>query len=111
MDDSAPEAPSPAPPLARFEPAGPLEDGQSRPSDRADPVAEAEARTLRPPAAAPEADAGPGTEADRRASDLLAPGPSDRSDVGAWDALADRAAHYATRARTRRTYRSAWTHF
>ena len=31
-----------------------------------------------------------------------------------WDALADRAAHYATRARgagTRRTYRSAWTHF
>ncbi len=31
-----------------------------------------------------------------------------------WDALATRAAHYATRARgdgTRRTYRSAWTHF
>ena len=31
-----------------------------------------------------------------------------------WDALTDRAAHYATRARgdgTRRTYRSAWAHF
>ena len=31
-----------------------------------------------------------------------------------WDALAERAAHYAVRARgdgTRRTYRSAWTHF
>ena len=36
-----------------------------------------------------------------------APGPD-------WDALAERAAHYATRARgdgTRRTYRSAWIHF
>lgn len=38
----------------------------------------------------------------------------DRTLGPVWDALADRAAHYATRARgdgTRRTYRSAWTHF
>src|SRR5437763_2492934 len=124
MDDSEPEAPSPAPLLADFEPTRPLGDGQSGPRDRADGFAEplgpdgapvdADARAVSPLAAAPEADAGPASNVEGRASDLLAPRPTDRSALGAWDALADRAAHYATRARgpgTRRTYRSAWTLF
>src|SRR5206468_305907 len=63
------------------------------------------------PAATPPApeDAGAGSAA----QDLVRPGES--GELGpVWDELADRAAHYATRARgagTRRTYKSAWTHF
>jgi site-specific recombinase XerD len=58
-------------------------------------------------------DAEPDDDPGRAAQDLLAPG--DTGGLGpVWDELADRAAHYATRARgagTRRTYKSAWTLF
>src|SRR3954454_2647795 len=57
--------------------------------------------------------AAPDTGARRPAQDLL-PRRATAAFGTVWDELADRAAHYATRARgagTRRTYKSAWTHF
>src|SRR5437764_1312653 len=58
-----------------------------------------------------DAEAGSGGES---SAQRLLP-PSGTGTLGpVWDELADRAAHYATRARgagTRRTYKSAWTHF
>src|SRR5947209_19967527 len=122
-------APSPAPLSAEFDRTGmPARDRSppTPPSERAHPASPAtadagfEATEARPtahiepehdPAATPPApeDAGAGSAA----QDLVRPGESgERGPV--WDELADRAAHYATRARgagTRRTYKSAWTHF
>ena len=52
-----------------------------------------------------------GSDDDADAADLLPPDAAGALGT-VWDALADRAAQYATRARgagTRRTYRSAWT--
>ena len=69
--------------------------------DRADAVADG------PDKAEPDAGSG------RSAQELVPPGET-RGLGPVWDDLAERAAYYATRARgagTRRTYKSAWTHF
>ena len=64
-----------------------------------------------------DADDGPDGAGDRWAAtpvQALMPAEDNGALGPVWDALADRAAHYATSARgagTRRTYRSAWTHF
>jgi site-specific recombinase XerD len=90
MADSPPPADPPAPPHAGSDPADGARSGPTGPAD-----------------AAANARAGTPVQALLRPAETGSLGP-------VWDALADRAAHYATRARgagTRRTYRSAWTHF
>src|SRR4051812_20956195 len=98
MDPSDAEPPSPPPAQAAFGAPEPVSDGQTRSGE---PAPGGSAAASEP-------------ERDGRADGLLAPSPGGGQELGPWDALADRAAHYAARARgagTRRTYRSAWTHF
>ena len=120
MDHHQAEPPSPAPPEAACAAPEAIADGRTGPAapspadasmpDRAG--AEPETGGLDQLSSARDGDAEPDPAANQPA--LLSPDPANRQNIGAWDALADRAAHYATRARgagTRRTYRSAWTHF
>ena len=104
----------PAAPAADLEPTEALASDQIRPEhgsrDRAAPACAATAPTPSRTGQTKPRQTPLGRIA---AQDLLPPG-----ETGAlgpvWDELADRAAHYATRARgagTRRTYKSAWTHF